>query len=226
MKHMLSKYKILLPICLVIFLSACCGPDLAIKRVQQFIASQNIDQTDTKWKTKLAQPELLPFTEGKTYFWNLETSAGIMKIKLLHKDAPMHVSSTIYLSKLGFYDDLTFHRVIPGFMAQGGDPLGNGRGNPGYRYAGEFDGKARHTKAGMLSMANAGPNTDGSQFFITFKPTTFLDGKHTVFGEVTQGLETTLKAIEKLGSRRGKPTQEIKIIKATILVEDEAQDKE
>ncbi|TPH15854.1 peptidylprolyl isomerase [Litorilituus lipolyticus] len=221
MNHIVKKRRVLLPFCLIFMLAACCGPDLAIKRVQQFIASQNIDKTDTRWKTKLVKPELLPFTQGKAYFWNLETTAGAIKIKLLHKDAPMHVSSTMYLTKLGFYDDLTFHRVIPGFMAQGGDPLGNGRGNPGYKYAGEFDGDARHTKAGMLSMANAGPNTDGSQFFITFQPTVFLDGKHTVFGEVTQGLETTLKAIEKLGSRGGRTTEEIKIIKATISVEND-----
>ena len=132
----------------------------------------------------------------------------------------MHVTSTIYLTKLGFYDDLVFHRVIPGFMAQGGDPLGNGTGNPGYKYAGEFDGKTSHNKAGILSMANSGPNTDGSQFFITFKATPFLDNRHTVFGEVVTGLEDTLPKIEGLGQRNGKTKVLIKIIKATIRVED------
>ena len=133
----------------------------------------------------------------------------------------MHVSSTIYLTNLGFYDNLTFHRVIPGFMAQGGDPIGNGRGNPGYKYDGEFDGDIGHGEAGMLSMANSGPGTDGSQFFITFQPTPFLNGKHTVFGKVVAGLEESLTKIEALGSRRGKTKEEVKIIKATIRISDE-----
>ena len=104
-------------------------------------------------------------------------------------------------------------------MAQGGDPLGNGSGNPGYKYAGEFDDSLSHNKPGMLSMANSGPNTDGSQFFITFTPTPWLDGKHTIFGEVVEGLDTTLVAIEALGSRSGRTEKEVKIVKATIRVE-------
>lgn len=132
----------------------------------------------------------------------------------------MHATSTIYLTRLGFYNDLTFHRVIPGFMAQGGDPLGNGRGNPGYKYQGEFDDTAVHDKAGILSMANSGPGTDGSQFFITFTATPFLNNRHTVFGQVVKGLEDTLPAIEKLGQRSGKTSTEVKIITATIRVED------
>jgi peptidylprolyl isomerase len=131
----------------------------------------------------------------------------------------MHATSTIYLTKLGFYDDLIFHRVIYKFMAQGGDPLGNGRGDPGYKYAGEFDGTLSHDKPGLLSMANSGPNTDGSQFFLTFAATPWLDGKHTIFGEVVEGLDNTLPAIESLGSRSGRTEKEVKIIKATIRVE-------
>jgi len=131
----------------------------------------------------------------------------------------MHVSSTVYLTTLGFYDGIIFHRVIPGFMAQGGDPLGNGRGNPGYEYDGEFDGKTSHSEPGILSMANSGPATDGSQFFITFVPTTFLDGKHTIFGKVVTGLEDSLTNIEALGSRSGKTKEVVQIIKASIRVE-------
>ena len=101
--------------------------------------------------------------------------------------APLHVTSTLYLTRLGFYDDLIFHRVITGFMAQGGDPLGNGTGDPGYEFAGAFESQLRHDKKGLLSMANSGPNTDGSQFFFTFVPTPWLDGKHTIFGEVVEG---------------------------------------
>jgi peptidylprolyl isomerase len=211
---------LLLPTLFALTLSACSGPDQAIKQIDKQISEQKIDQTKELWKTQLSQPELLTFSEDKSYFWDLKTTEGNITIKLFHQEAPMHVSSTIYLTRLGFYDDLIFHRVIPGFMAQGGDPLGNGRGNPGYKYAGEFSESAVHNKAGILSMANSGPNTDGSQFFITFKATPFLNNHHTVFGEVVNGLEDTLPAIEKLGQRSGSTSKEIKIIKATIRVED------
>ena len=103
-------------------------------------------------------------------------------------------------------------------MAQGGDPTGTGRGGPGYKYAGEFDGTTSHERPGLLSMANAGPGTDGSQFFITFVPTGFLDGKHTIFGELIAG-EETLRALEKAGSRSGRTSETLKIIRATIRVE-------
>ncbi|QBG34495.1 peptidylprolyl isomerase [Litorilituus sediminis] len=205
---------------IVFGLQACCGPDLAIKQAQQFINKQAIDKTDKQWKTSLSKPPKFTFNHTKDYFWELETNQGNISIRLFADTAPMHVSSTIYLTKLGFYDGLTFHRVIPGFMAQGGDPIGNGRGNPGYKYQGEFEQGKSHDKPGMLSMANAGPGTDGSQFFITFVPTVFLDGKHTVFGEVTSGLDDTLAAIEKLGSRRGKTQQPVIINKASIKVVD------
>jgi cyclophilin family peptidyl-prolyl cis-trans isomerase len=132
--------------------------------------------------------------------------------------APMHVTSFIYLTRLGFYDGLAFHRVIPGFMAQGGCPLGTGTGGPGYKFAGEFKPGVKHTKGGLLSMANAGPGTDGSQFFLTFVPTPWLDGKHTIYGEVTSGLET-LKALEAAGSQGGRPTEPLKIEKVTISVQ-------
>jgi len=111
-----------------------------------------------------------------------------------------------------------FHRVIPGFMAQGGDPLGTGTGGPGYSYAGEFSPNAQHDKPGILSMANAGPNTDGSQFFITFVPTAYLNGKHTVFGEVTKGMDS-LKGLEAAGSESGRTKEKLEIKKATIRVQ-------
>jgi cyclophilin family peptidyl-prolyl cis-trans isomerase len=102
-------------------------------------------------------------------------------------------------------------------MAQGGCPLGSGTGGPGYKYAGEFVSSVRHDRPGLLSMANAGPGTDGSQFFITFVPTPHLDGKHTIFGEVAEGMDT-LKAFEQRGSRSGTPTEPIVMKKTTIEV--------
>jgi len=192
--------------------------DKAIVAIDDFIASQKIDKSAADWKTNLPKPPKVEFDAGKTYFWNLETNVGNIKIKFKPEVAPMHVSSTIYLTRLGFYDDTIFHRVITGFMAQGGDPTGTGRGGPGYTYRGEFDYKFRHDKRGVLSMANAGPNTDGSQFFITFLATPHLNGKHTVFGEVSEGMKT-LKELEKRGSPSGRPTEKLVIKRATISVE-------
>ena len=182
--------------------------------------SDSIDKSDPDWKENVEQPALFLFESGKTYYWDLATNKGDLSFRLYHESAPMHVSSTKYLTEIGFYDDVIFHRIIPGFMAQGGDPTGTGRGGPGYRYDGEFDGTTSHIKPGMLSMANAGRGTDGSQFFITFVPTPFLDGKHTIFGEIVTGAET-LKLLEQLGSSgAGKTSELVKIDKATIRVID------
>ncbi len=177
----------------------------------------SVDKTDPDWKVKVTAPELMTFEAGKTYHWVLETNHGTMTFRLFHEAAPMHANSTIYLTRLGFYDDVIFHRVIPGFMAQGGDPTGTGRGGPAYRYEGEFEAGLSHNKPGLLSMANAGPGTDGSQFFITFVPTPFLDGKHTIFGELTEGMDV-LKYFETKGSRSGQTSELLAINKASIVV--------
>lgn len=178
----------------------------------------NVDRSDPRWKQNLKQPSLMSFEEGKNYFWDMQTNKGDMSFRLFHESAPMHTTSTIYLTTIGFYDDVIFHRVIPGFMAQGGDPTGTGRGGPGYLYDGEFDGTTSHDRPGLLSMANAGPSTDGSQFFITFVPTVSLDGKHTIFGELISGKDT-LRALEEQGSRSGRTKQRLVINKATVRVE-------
>ena len=167
------------------------------------------------WKLKLTKPAMMTFDPNKEYFWILDTNKGQIRIKLMPDVAPMHVTSTIFLTNKGFYDGTAFHRVIPGFMAQGGCPLGTGRGGPGYVYAGEIKPNVKHDRPYLLSMANAGPNTDASQFFITFKPTPWLDGKHTIFGEVVAG-QDTVKKLEAAGTEQGKPTEELKINKATI----------
>ncbi|MEZ4216597.1 MAG: peptidylprolyl isomerase [Myxococcota bacterium] len=190
----------------------------AVQQIDDFIASQDIDKTNPSWRLSLPKPPKATFDAGHTYSWLLETNHGQIKAKLFTDTAPMHASSTIYLTRLGFYDGLGFHRVIPGFMAQGGDPIGNGTGGPGYKYEGEFAGGRSHDGPGKLSMANAGPGTDGSQFFLTFTETAYLDGKHTVFGEVTEGM-ATLGELEKRGSRSGRTSEPLEIRRATIVVE-------
>jgi peptidyl-prolyl cis-trans isomerase B (cyclophilin B) len=194
------------------------GGKMATETMREFIAQQKIDKSQPGWKTKLPRPPKASFDPAQTYYWNLDTNVGNVKVKLLPQSAPMHVSSTIYLTELGFYDGTPFHRVIPGFMAQGGDPLGRGTGGPGYQYAGEFDPKLKHDKGGMLSMANAGPGTDGSQFFLTFVATPWLNGKHTLFGEVVEGMGT-LQELERRGSPSGQTKEELVIRKARITVE-------
>ena len=188
----------------------------AVAEIDAFIASGNVDKTAPSWKTNLPKPPQATFDGKTTYHWVLETNVGSMRIRLFHDVAPMHVSSTIYLTRLGFYDDVSFHRVIPRFMAQGGDPLGKGFGGPGYKYDGEFHPDVKHDRGGLLSMANAGPGTDGSQFFITFVPYPSLDGKHTIFGEVVDGMDT-VQALEARGTPPpGTPKEPLTIVRATI----------
>ncbi len=173
---------------------------------------------ENEWKVKLTKPEMMKFDPQKEYFWVLETNKGTIKIKLMPEVAPMHVTSTIFLTNKGFYDGTLFHRVIPGFMAQGGDPLGTGGGNPGYLYDGEFSPKVTYDRPFLLGMANRSqPNTDGSQFFITVAPVPQLNNRHTIFGEVVEGQET-VKTINALGgpAPEGKPKEELKLLKATI----------
>lgn len=190
-------------------------PDPAIAQVRDFISQKSINITASDWRTHLPRFPEITFTKGVAYTLVFKTNKGDIYIRLLPDAAPNHVANFIYLAELGFFDGLSFHRVIPGFMAQGGCPLGTGTGGPGYRFAGEFNGGPKHDKPGLLSMANAGPNTDGSQFFLTFAPTPWLDGKHTIFGEVTSGQET-LKALEARGSQSGRTTEKLLITKAFI----------
>jgi cyclophilin family peptidyl-prolyl cis-trans isomerase len=190
---------------------------VGVAAVEKFIAEHKVDKTGD-WKSKLQRPPKVAFDPAKKIFWKLETNVGNVKVRLMPEVAPMHVTSTIYLTKLGFYDGTVFHRVIPGFMAQGGDPTGTGMGGPGYQYGGEFDPKVKHDKGGLLSMANAGPGTDGSQFFLTFVATPWLDGKHTIFGEVVEG-QGTLKELEKRGSQSGKTSEKLTITRAQIETE-------
>ena len=145
----------------------------------------------------------------------LQTDMGDILLELYPEQAPVSVDNFIKHANSFHYDGLIFHRVISGFMAQGGDPLGIGQGGPGYQYDGEFSPDARHDRPGLLSMANRGPGTDGSQFFITFLPTPWLDGKHTIFGEIVSGKET-MAELEKRGSQSGATSERLVIVRASI----------
>ncbi len=134
-------------------------------------------------------PPAMQIDTTKNYQISMETNKGTIEIDLFTADAPKTVNNFVFLTRAGFYDGVTFHRVINNFMIQGGDPTGTGRGGPGYRFEDEFKGNPNRHGTGFLSMANAGPNTNGSQFFITHAPQPHLDGKHTVFGKVTSGMD-------------------------------------
>lgn len=193
--------------------------DRAIVAIDEFIAGKGKPPKVDGWKQVLKKPPQVEFDPNANYFWHIETNKGPITIELMPKVAPMHVSSTIYLARTGFYDDITFHRVIKGFMAQGGDPLGQGMGGPGYSYGGEYDPEVKHDRPGILSMANTGqPNSDGSQFFLTFVPTPHLNGKHTVFGAVDEPSLKTLEALEACGSQSGQTSERLMMIKTWITV--------
>jgi peptidyl-prolyl cis-trans isomerase A (cyclophilin A) len=154
-----------------------------------------------------------------------KTSLGEFEIELFHKDCPETVWNFVNLaegrqktSKEGpFYNGIIFHRVIRGFMIQGGDPEGSGRGGPGYRFADEFRPNLRHDSEGILSMANAGPGTNGSQFFITLAPTPHLDGRHTVFGKVVRGMDVVKKIGDTPTGMMDRPRTEVVINELSIL---------
>ena len=160
-------------------------------------------------KLNLPKPEMTIDT-SKKYSVLIQTSEGDITIQLNPKDAPITVNNFMYLAGLNFYDGLTFHRVIDGFMIQGGDPLGSGAGGPGYNFEDEISTNNKNIR-GSISMANAGPNTNGSQFFINQVDNNFLDTKHTVFGNVTFGLEVVDK-IAKMANSKPPIINTVKII--------------
>ncbi len=136
------------------------------------------------------QPPEMTIDPAKKYQAVFHTEKGDFTVDLFAAEAPVTVNNFVFLARDGFYDGTMFHRVIKGFMAQGGDPTGTGRGGPGYRFNDEQSAlRIKHNSAGILSMANAGPNSNGSQFFITYEPTPHLNGKHAVFGKVSQGMD-------------------------------------
>lgn len=149
---------------------------------------------------------------SKTYTATFKTEKGDIAVELFADKAPRTVENFINLARAGFYDGTTFHRVIGGFMAQGGDPTGTGTGGPGYQFGDEFHPSLRHDSPGILSMANAGPGTNGSQFFLTFGPTPHLDDRHSVFGKVTSGMDVLRSIRERDPQRDRQPGDRIDTI--------------
>jgi cyclophilin family peptidyl-prolyl cis-trans isomerase len=161
------------------------------------------------------QPPEMVIDPDKHYTATIETEKGDIVVRLFADKVPHTVNNFVFLAQEGFYDNTMFHRVIPDFMAQAGDPTGTGRGGPGYDFADEFHPTLKHDKPGILSMANAGPNTNGSQFFITYAPTPWLNGKHSVFGRVIRGMDVLLALSPRDPQRAKSPGDLIKRISIT-----------
>jgi cyclophilin family peptidyl-prolyl cis-trans isomerase len=163
-------------------------------------------------KEYAAPPEMV-IDPKKKYTAVFDTDLGEFKIELFADKAPNTVNNFVFLAKETFYHNTIFHRVIGNFMVQGGDPTGTGRGGPGYRFADEFNSSLKHDKRGVLSMANAGPNTNGSQFFITHGPTPHLDGKHAVFGQLIEGEDIFMSIPDRDPGAVGSPAVTLKAVR-------------
>jgi len=160
------------------------------------------------------KPPEMSIDPKKKYTAIMNTDKGDIVLELFADKTPQTVNNFVFLAQQGFYDGTIFHRVISDFMAQGGDPTGTGRGGPGYRFADEFDPSLKHDRPGILSMANAGPNTNGAQFFITHVPTPHLNGKHSVFGQVISGMDVLLSIPPRDPMKINSPA--VKLNKVTI----------
>ena len=166
-----------------------------------------------QWKT----PPAMEIDPKKKYTARMETDKGTIVIELFADKAPKTVNNFVFLSRQGYYESVIFHRVIANFMVQGGDPTGSGSGGPGYKFGDEFHPSLRHNKRGILSMANAGPGTNGSQFFITHGPTPHLDNRHSVFGQVIEGEDVLMSIPPRDPSNRNAPA--VKIVRVEIVEE-------
>ena len=185
--------------------TVACGADVpsdAGKAKRQYAAAPAVDTID---------PEA-------TYTATIETSCGTVVLELFPDVAPQAVASFVFLAQEGFFDGLTFHRIVPGFVIQGGDPLGDGTGGPGYEFVNETDRKHTFEGEGVLAMANSGPDTNGSQFFITLGPASHLDGGYTIFGEVTEGMDAVqaIADVPLANPDAGTPEEAVYIESVTI----------
>lgn len=162
-----------------------CGPS-SIETAATLPAAPGIAE-EAGAPLEWSSPPTMQIDPSKSYEAVFTTEAGEFTVRLFPDRAPLTVNNFVFLARQGYYDNTTFHRVLPGFMAQGGDPTGTGRGGPGYTFEDEFDPDLQFDVPGLLAMANRGPDTNGGQFFITYAPTPHLNGLHTIFGEVVEG---------------------------------------
>ncbi|HYJ61414.1 MAG TPA: peptidylprolyl isomerase [Actinomycetota bacterium] len=186
--------------------TVACGADVpsrAGKPKRQYAAAPAVEDT--------IDPEA-------TYTATIETSCGTVVVDLFADVAPQAVASFVFLADEGFFDGLTFHRILPGFVVQGGDPLGDGTGGPGYQFVNETDRKVTFDREGLLAMANSGPDTNGSQFFVTLGPAEHLDGGYTIFGEVTEGMDAVeaIAGVPLVDEGTGSPAEAVYIGSVTI----------
>ena len=214
-KWFLISFSLLLAGCAT---SASRNTPAEVPAVPQSAAAQAVAATPAVPVTAVTQTEVVETgKEEKIVKIKIETTMGDIYADLYETDAPKTVGNFVTLAQKGFYDGIIFHRVIPEFMIQTGDPTGTGMGGPGYQFKDEFSKKLRHNKPGALSMANSGPNTNGSQFFITEVPTPFLDDKHAVFGQVTEGMDVVLKIARVPRDGQDKPVTKVAMNKVTVL---------
>lgn len=163
-----------------------------------------------------SKPPAMVIDPKKNYTATFHTEKGDIVVQLHGNKVPKTVNNFVFLAQEGFYNGTIFHRVIANFMAQGGDPTGSGMGGPGYKFADEFDPTLKHDKPGVLSMANAGANTNGSQFFITHVPTPWLDNKHSVFGQVIKGMDVLLSIPPRDPQRPQAPGVKLTSVEITV----------
>jgi peptidyl-prolyl cis-trans isomerase B (cyclophilin B) len=173
-------------------------------------------RSDQEVKKQWSSPPPMMIDPSKQYFATISTEVGDIRIQLFANLVPKTVNNFVFLAREHFYDNTTFHRVIKDFMAQGGDPIGDGTGGPGYRFADEFSPSLKHDSEGIVSMANSGANTNGSQFFITYAPQPHLDGKHAVFGKVVSGMDVLRKLTYRVPGANQPPATKV----FTITIEE------
>ncbi|MFH1198255.1 MAG: peptidylprolyl isomerase [bacterium] len=214
----MRKYFLLIAFLLLII---ACGQDKTNNQSEDLQKEETLSTTDQiKDTIEVKLDELLKLTDNDKLVATIQTNKGEMQVELFAKEAPVTVKNFAGLALKGYYNGLTFHRVIANFMIQGGDPTGTGAGGDSYygiEFEDEFNPTLKHSNPGILSMANRGPNTNTSQFFITLVPTPWLDGKHTIFGKVTKGLDV-LQAIGKVATSKpyDKPVKDVIMEKVTI----------
>lgn len=207
---MKKRYGLILCLTMILFLMVGCGSSSA----QDKAVRDGMKFSEMQKQTEAARP-----ANAKNRYAVMETNMGIIKLELFEDKVPLTTQNFIELVQKGFYDGLIFHRVIDDFMIQGGDPNGNGTGGPGYVIRDEFHPLLRHDGPGILSMANAGPDTGGSQFFITLVKTPWLDGKHAVFGKVVEGMDV-VRAIGKVKTgANDRPKEDVVMRKVSIVAE-------